>query len=130
MLADIRPDSSIKQDFIDRNPVITNVQVVPDMSEHEVTPRLGSASRWIGSQTGCQARHHGRAHPGRYECEALQLGLSHAWLNTPRSRRVEFNFGLRGLEASGLEAAPGRRARAAQEPASGIRVATPRQGME
>lgn len=35
MLADIRPDSTIKQDFIDRNPVITNVQVVPDMSEHE-----------------------------------------------------------------------------------------------
>jgi hypothetical protein len=38
MLADIRPDSQITQDFIDRNPVITNVQVVPDMSEHEVAP--------------------------------------------------------------------------------------------
>lgn len=64
MLADIRPDSTIKQDFIDRNPVITNVQVVPDMSEHEVTAQPDSASSWIGSQTtGCQA-HHGRAHPG------------------------------------------------------------------
>jgi hypothetical protein len=49
MLADIRPDSTIKQDFIDRNPVITNVQVVPDMSEHEVTALPGI--KWIGSQT-------------------------------------------------------------------------------
>jgi len=40
VLADIRPDANVKQDFIDRNPVITNVQVVPDMSEHEANTEM------------------------------------------------------------------------------------------
>jgi dynein intermediate chain 2 len=40
VLADIRPDANVKQDFIDRNPVITNVQVVQDMSEHEANTEM------------------------------------------------------------------------------------------
>mmetsp|Transcript_31317 Transcript_31317/g.43427 ORF Transcript_31317/g.43427 Transcript_31317/m.43427 type:complete len:570 (+) Transcript_31317:288-1997(+) len=40
VLADIRPDNNVKQDFIDRNPVITVVQVVPDMSEHEANTEM------------------------------------------------------------------------------------------
>ena len=41
VLADIRPDSHISDSFIDRNPVVTTMAVVPDMSEHEVGLKAG-----------------------------------------------------------------------------------------
>mmetsp|Transcript_22273 Transcript_22273/g.48962 ORF Transcript_22273/g.48962 Transcript_22273/m.48962 type:complete len:569 (-) Transcript_22273:238-1944(-) len=40
VLADIRPDSHISDSFIDRNPVVTTVAVVPDMSEHEANTEM------------------------------------------------------------------------------------------
>ena len=36
MLADIRPNEEHAKEHIERNPVTTVVQVVPEMSEHEV----------------------------------------------------------------------------------------------
>mmetsp|Transcript_22165 Transcript_22165/g.68973 ORF Transcript_22165/g.68973 Transcript_22165/m.68973 type:complete len:575 (-) Transcript_22165:73-1797(-) len=35
MLADIRPDDHAAADYIERNPMTTNVQVIPEMSEHD-----------------------------------------------------------------------------------------------
>lgn len=40
VLADLRPDSNVASDYIDRNPCITNVQVVPEMSEHEANTEM------------------------------------------------------------------------------------------
>ena len=40
MLADIRPNEEHVKDHIARNPVTTVAQVVPEMSEHEVSPFL------------------------------------------------------------------------------------------
>ena len=37
MLADIRPNEEHAKEHIERNPVTTVVQVVPEMSEHEVS---------------------------------------------------------------------------------------------
>ena len=34
---DIEPDDSLKEDFIDKNPVDMAVQYAPEMSEHEVS---------------------------------------------------------------------------------------------
>ena len=42
VVSDIRPEPELKQDYIERNPVITTVQVVPDLSEHEVRPATAS----------------------------------------------------------------------------------------
>ena len=36
MLADIRPNEEHAKEHIERNPVTTIAQVVPEMSEHEV----------------------------------------------------------------------------------------------
>ena len=36
MVTDIRPEPDLRDGYIERNPVVTNVQVAPDMSEHEV----------------------------------------------------------------------------------------------
>eukprot|EP00959_Pyramimonas_sp_CCMP1952_P041892 876206-Pyramimonas_sp.AAC.1 len=52
VLADIRPDSHISDSFIDRNPVVTTVAVVPDMSEHEVGHRLLKRQRVRGEVFG------------------------------------------------------------------------------
>ena len=47
VVSDIRPEPELKRDYIERNPVITNVQVMPDLSEHEVRPATASLrSRW------------------------------------------------------------------------------------
>jgi len=40
VLADLRPDANVSADYIDRNPVVTNIQVVPDMSEHEANTEM------------------------------------------------------------------------------------------
>lgn len=37
MLADIRPNEDHAKEHIERNPVTTVAQVVPEMSEHEVS---------------------------------------------------------------------------------------------
>ncbi len=39
MLADIRPNEEHAKEHIERNPVTTVAQVVPEMSEHEVRSR-------------------------------------------------------------------------------------------
>ena len=36
---DIEPDDSLKENFIDKNPVDMALQYAPEMSEHEVKPR-------------------------------------------------------------------------------------------
>lgn len=36
VVTDIRPEPDLHDGYIERNPVVTNVQVAPDMSEHEV----------------------------------------------------------------------------------------------
>jgi hypothetical protein len=36
VVTDIRPEPDLRDGYIERNPVVTNVQVAPDMSEHEV----------------------------------------------------------------------------------------------
>ena len=38
-MADIRPDDTLMEEYIDRNPCTTNVQVAPEYSEHEVHTR-------------------------------------------------------------------------------------------
>ena len=50
VVSDIRPEPELKQDYIERNPVITTVQVVPDLSEHEVRPATASPR----SQSRCR----------------------------------------------------------------------------
>ncbi len=40
MLADIRPNEEHAKEHIERNPVTTVAQVVPEMSEHEVRSRF------------------------------------------------------------------------------------------
>ncbi len=42
MLADIRPNEEHAKEHIERNPVTTVAQVVPEMSEHEVRSRSAS----------------------------------------------------------------------------------------
>jgi len=42
MLADIRPNEEHAKEHIERNPVTTVAQVVPEMSEHEVRSCLAS----------------------------------------------------------------------------------------
>lgn len=35
VLADLRPDAALEEEYVDRNPCTTNVQVAPEYSEHE-----------------------------------------------------------------------------------------------
>jgi hypothetical protein len=39
ILIDLRPEPALTENHMERNPCTTNVQVVPEMSEHEVSPR-------------------------------------------------------------------------------------------
>lgn len=36
VLVDLRPEPALAENHMERNPCVTNVQVVPEMSEHEV----------------------------------------------------------------------------------------------
>ena len=45
VLADIRPDDTLLEEYIDRNPCTTNVQVAPEYSEHEARHVLRKNSR-------------------------------------------------------------------------------------
>ena len=49
-MSDIRPEPELKLDYIERNPVVTTVQVAPDLSEHEV--RLTYAERGFAHVEG------------------------------------------------------------------------------
>ena len=51
MLADIRPNEEHAKEHIERNPVTTVAQVVPEMSEHEVIiSELGLESKYCKAQ--------------------------------------------------------------------------------
>jgi hypothetical protein len=52
VISDIRPEPELQEDYIERNPVTTTVQCVPEQSEHEARPRAHPSNGRNGNSSG------------------------------------------------------------------------------